>query len=116
MITISLPRPPRKSVQAKDIPDRDVLAMVSRLSGTPYPDLHRALGLLASLPGPDGRSVTYWEIQRQLPDLPGKVVIAKCCTLVRRKLLDGFSCGKCRGDLSLTDAGRALLCERTTTP
>lgn len=102
----------RKSVQAKDIPDRDVLAMVSRLSSMPYPHFQALDASMRS----DGRSVTYWEIQGQLPDLPGKVVIAKCCTLVRRKLLDGCDCGKCRGDLRLTDAGRALLCERTTTP
>lgn len=108
----------RKRIQAKDIPDRDVLAMVSRLSTEPYPLPQGWAPFAAPLtPAPGyGRWVTYWEIQDQLPNLPGKVVIAKCCTLVRRKLLDGCICGKCRGDLSLTDAGRALLCERTTTP
>lgn len=96
----------RKSVQAKDIPDRDVLRAVVELSAMHWNSTERA--------NPP-RWVFTSELHSRFDTFPPKVVSAKLAALVRRKLLDGCACG-CRGDFVLTDAGRALLCERTTTP
>lgn len=86
-------------LQAKDIDDRKVLSEVRRLSmdtqggrwpNTPHwvmaRDLEKALGL----------------------ENTGRLLLAKCDALIRRKLLDGCTCG-CRGDFELTAAGRAFL-------
>jgi hypothetical protein len=39
-------------------------------------------------------------VQEQFPDFPPKVVTAKLGSLVRRKVLDGCTCG-CRGDFEI---------------
>lgn len=80
-------------MQAKDIPDDTVLAMVERLRNeqyAPYPHF--------DLP----RSVNTWELSAAL--LPAmtegeavKLTLAKCASLIRRGLLAGCACG-CRGD------------------
>ena len=84
--------------QAKDVDDRFVLETVHRLSmegreygcGPPYWvmawDLEKALGLEGT----------------------GRLLLAKCESLIKRKLLDGCPCG-CRGDFELTAAGKAFL-------
>lgn len=43
--------------------------------------------------------------------VPPKLVRAKMDSLIRRKLVNGCACG-CRGDFTLTDAGRQALAER----
>lgn len=97
-------------MQAKDIPDIEMLRAVERCG--------RAGGvsdepLLQQLP--DG-TVTdkshyghsswamVWDIELQFPAVPEKVVGAKLKTLMRRGLIDGCDCG-CRGDWHLTEAG-----------
>lgn len=105
MEVIQLPRPKRKRIQAKDLPDRDVLALVLAISmgekPRQYPDI------------PMRKGPTEWVFTSDLAlhlseHIPWKVVLAKLRALVKRKLLDGCACG-CRGDFWVTPAGRALL-------
>lgn len=49
-----------------------------------------------------------WDLERCYPDVPPRVILAKCRTLIRRDLLDGCTCG-CRGDFELTQKGLAFL-------
>lgn len=76
-------------MQAKDIDDRAVLAAVKELAG---PDDHWAM---------------RWDLETKL-GVPEKVLRAKCDALIKRKLLDGCTCG-CRGDFELTRAGEEIL-------
>jgi len=71
----------KKGVQAKDISDAE------------------ALGAIASARGRHGvdRWACTWDIQEVLCAYPPKVVLAKLCSLKRRRLVDGCPCG-CRGD------------------
>lgn len=90
-----------KQFQCKDVPDMPVLLF------------------LASLNGKWGNWYygTECSVCQAMPaDTPGKVVLAKMRTLIRRGLVDGCGCG-CRGDFVLTDKGRQfidtnILCQR----
>lgn len=86
-------------IQAKDIDDRRVLTIISDLMAAEYRER----------PRPDEYLWTMvWDIEKRLPDVPGKVLAAKLEALVRRGLIDGCTCG-CRGDFFLLPAGRAFL-------
>jgi hypothetical protein len=94
-------------LQAKDIPDRDVLALVGDLSRTPWPGFRNP----PEPAPPEGRPVSRWDIERALPQYPAKVVMAKLRALADRNLLGGDGCCTCgcRGDFELTTAGREAL-------
>lgn len=80
--------------QCKDIPDRPVLLFLQELGrwGTWYSGFDNSVGLAM----PEGT--------------PEKLVRAKMASLIRRKLVDGCSCG-CRGDYELTAKGAEILKE-----
>ncbi len=82
--------------QAKDIVDRDMLSVVDDLSKAEV-----ARGLHCGW-------VCTWDVEARFAAMPAPVVRAKLEALVRRKMVDGCSCG-CRGDFVLLPAGRALL-------
>lgn len=94
-------------MQAKDLDDVDVLRTIDRLghewAGQPWPPgLTRPPGLKPAA------WCMRWDLDAAYPEAPSKVVLAKCKALIRRRLLDGCTCG-CRGDYELTDLGRAFL-------
>ncbi len=86
-------------IQAKDIDDRRVLRIISDLRAAESRERPRADEYLWRM---------VWDIEKRLPDVPGKVLAAKLEALVKRKLIDGCTCG-CRGDFFLLPAGRAYL-------
>lgn len=64
-----------KMVQAKNIADTDILTIIRR---------HRASGDYTSL----------WHLVAELdPQFPWKVVRAKIASMMRRRLIEGCSCG-----------------------
>lgn len=71
------------------------------------------LRLLASLKTPATLHEGYpHSIHPGLPsEVPPKLLRAKMDSLIRRKLVAGCACG-CRGDFTLTDAGRKALLDR----
>lgn len=86
-------------MQAKDLDDRLVLATIHRLAMAPRSHAHR--------------EPPHWvfvsDLSRALDlDDKGRLLLAKCEALIRRRLLDGCACG-CRGDFELTQAGLDLL-------
>jgi hypothetical protein len=60
------------------------------------------LEVMARVAKPHGVSI-IWDIEAGLADFPAKVVRAKLQSMVRRKLIDGCTCG-CRGDFEPTGA------------
>lgn len=91
----------RKDIQAKHIQDMTLLEVVS--------DLMRASAASKFRPCDDEFLWTHtWDIQKRFPDVPRKVIAAKLAALVKRKLLDGCTCG-CRGDFVVTSHGRAFM-------
>lgn len=102
-------------MQAKDLPDRDILALVYAIS---MGEKRRGRWI-------DGHAmfdgVEYWkrnarpdawvfvgDLEYHLPEVPTKVIMAKMRALIRRKLIDGCACG-CRGDFWVTEKGREYL-------
>ncbi len=88
-----------KTIQAKDIPDRDVLEFVAHVNDVLDQWVCRYLGIS----GPN-----CFEASSTLRVWPEKVMLAKCASLIRRGLMDGCACG-CRGDFVITPAGRTWL-------
>lgn len=83
-------------MQAKDIPDRPILAFVAENGG---------IGCHWFVPeGTTSRSV----LCAMPPGTPPKLALAKMKGLMRRGLVGGCGCG-CRGDFELTDKGREVL-------
>jgi hypothetical protein len=76
--------------QAKDIPD-DLMLMAILSCSKEYVSSSRIRKLPAML----------WEIQDALP-YPGKVVLAKLKSMIKRKMIDGCACG-CRGDFTIVE-------------
>jgi hypothetical protein len=93
-----------KDIQAKHIDDVLMLQTIFGLSlgllEREYPDSGFDFG-------PECWVFT-WDVEKHLPRIPYKVLMAKLSKLVNRGLLEGCACG-CRGDFYLTPAGRALL-------
>lgn len=86
----------RGRLQAKDIADARVLAIVSSVGD----QRRRAEG---------GGGVTFTDdVQGNLPEFHPKVVLAKLDSLVRRRLLSGCACG-CSGSFKLTASGEDAL-------
>lgn len=75
-------------MQAKDIPDDAIIAVLARLERD------------GKWPGVPRRWVMVWELYEAFPDVPPKVVVAKMRALIRRGIADGCTCG-CRGDFEL---------------
>lgn len=71
-------------MQAKDLPDRDALAVVSR-----------------------SEPANWWDMASEM-GIPRKVVLAKMKKLVKRGLVAGCACG-CRGDFKVTEKGKEML-------
>jgi hypothetical protein len=71
-------------VQAKDITDAVMLEALARCRG------RNGVPTWSSL----------WDTQRELPDVPLRVVLAKLRSMVKRNLISGCCCG-CRGDFEL---------------
>lgn len=76
----------KKAIQAKHIPDLAVLVVLNLVSRTPWDGTH-------PLRKWEPRPVTIWELQERFNVFPPKVVLAKLAAPVRRKLLDGCTCG-----------------------
>mgnify|MGYP001557831307 FL=1 len=89
----------KKAIQAKDIPDRDVLKVVAHINDAHDRWACRYLGI--------GGLNTFGSYPI-LEVWPEKVMLAKCASLIRRGLIDGCACG-CRGDFRITEKGRELL-------
>ncbi len=73
-------------MQAKDLDDRVILAFLSGRESWAF----------------------MWDMEKLFPGAPAKVVLAKMRGLVKRKLVDGCTCG-CRGDFEITGKGRTAL-------
>lgn len=86
-------------MQAKDVDDRAILAVVHELAAKE-----------GARHGPQSATATSWDVCEAI-DAPKAVVRAKLAAMARRKLIDGCACG-CRGDFALTETGKALLAER----
>jgi hypothetical protein len=88
-------------MQAKDIAERPILELLATL-----PPNSTANRYEETEPGRAYRSLT---VRTAMPaETPGKVVLAKMRTLIKRGLVGGCACG-CRGDFHLTAKGRAAL-------
>jgi hypothetical protein len=79
-----------RAVQAKDIPDTEILRVVY--------DLCRESAAWA----------VGWHVCERLPGFPEKVVQAKLARQLKRGLMTGCPCG-CRGDWELTARGYEVL-------
>lgn len=98
-------------MQAKDIPDLLLLQAIDSLSRQV-----RMAGDFTALVGDDYTAVGMvdphwvftWDLEKELPEYPWKVLLAKCRKLIKRGLLDGCTCG-CRGDFVLTPEGIGLI-------
>jgi len=90
-------------MQAKDIPDDAILDIVRMYNDGTAPDK------IISWPGrpdlePQTISGPRWcltfDLEERMPDVPPKVILAKCRSLIKRRLMHGCDCG-CRGDFYL---------------
>lgn len=84
------PSPVRKARQAKHLSVDDVLAVIRRLETD------------GAWSGKRRRWVNRWEVEAEFADFPWKVVLAKCRSLLKRKVIGGCPCG-CRGDFYTRD-------------
>lgn len=91
-----------KTIQAKHISDRELLIAIRSAQRKQQ----QRSEYWASLPLDTVWSVTG-DIEEELP-YPPKVIRAKLASAVKRKLIDGCTCG-CRGDFYPLEAGLALL-------
>jgi hypothetical protein len=84
----------KKDLQCKHIPERPILEFLSSMNG-------RWSNWFAK---EDGSPYENSVLHAMPPGLPGKLVLAKMDSLIRRGLVDGCSCG-CRGDFVITEKG-----------
>ncbi len=75
------PPPMADTMQAKDVPEQAILALIPAES-------------------PTSIGISRWDIGRAMPDVPEKVLLAKLRSMVKRGLIRGCACG-CRGDFHL---------------
>ena len=90
-------------MKAADIPDEAVLAIVREFNAGLAPDQ------VISWPNhPEWRPFTIsggrwcltFDLEERLPDVPPKVILAKCRSLIKRGKMHGCPCG-CRGDFRI---------------
>lgn len=94
-------------MQAKDIPDDDLLELIKRLSnGLPVAYLNRD-----AYEGFRSPWANRYAIEAIWPSIPPKVIRAKLKSLVKRGLVSGCVCG-CRGDFEVID----MIKEANSTP
>lgn len=77
--------------QARDIADDAVLDAINKaITASPWnrdtPEIYR--------------SASRWDLERYLPHVPGKLILAKLRSMHRRKLIDANCLCGCRGDIS----------------
>jgi len=72
------------------------------------------LAVVADIQQDMGRWVYWWDIEELWPTVPPKVIRAKGRKLMRRGLVTGCQCLKCRGDLELTTHGTSLITAQET--
>lgn len=103
-------------MQCKDIPDLPILLFLTAL------ELAKRIGKIeCDWANRFEKTFSNGEfnprsVRHAMPDgIPGKLVVAKMGMLIRRRLVDGCTCG-CRGDFVLTDKGRAFLASRLKCP
>lgn len=85
-------------MQAKDIPDLQMLGLIDKRQ-----HMQQIEWKIDHLPW-----CHRWALYEELPGVPEKVVDAKCAALIRRGFVTGCTCG-CRGDFELTEKGRDYL-------
>lgn len=71
-----------KSIQAKHIDDAEFLSFIAQINKE------------------EDRWAYTWDFPDYAPDVPIKVLLAKCKSLIKRGLLTGCTCG-CRGDFEI---------------
>lgn len=94
-------------MQAKDIPDEKILAIVREFNeGNRLPRFIRREAFLTeyewNAEGP--RWCLTFDLEERMPDIPPKVILAKCRSLIKRGKMHGCPCG-CRGDFYLDGYG-----------
>jgi hypothetical protein len=96
-----------KTLQCKDIPDRPILEFLAGpLAG---PGGIKPWHLGASWHDLHPRSEFTPTVRDAMPSgIPDKLVLGKMRMLIRRGLVSGCDCG-CRGDFTITEAGRRYL-------
>lgn len=90
---------PNFKLQAKHLPDLSMLTTIAAISAAKKDE---------SYSKDVAPWVMIWELERVMPHVPEKVIRAKMKSLLRRKLIEGCSCG-CRGDYYLLPKGYAYL-------
>lgn len=75
-----------ESMQTKDVPDHVMLDAIMATRGR------------HGVP----QWSTLWDIEGHLPGLPKKVVRSKLRSLIKRRIIDGCTCG-CRGDFEILE-------------
>jgi hypothetical protein len=96
-------------MQAKDIPAQPILVFLRELAGAKGGQ-YAPPGTLSV--GADGELAPNNVLRAMPAGVPFKVARAKMASLVRRRLVDGCTCG-CRGDFELTELGQAHLANAT---
>lgn len=109
-------------MQAKDIPDRDVLEYLADRQGEWTCIWYGHFIGAESREHPPGSGIYPWkdepvsDVYLAMPrGTPEKVALAKMRSLYRRDLVGGCDCG-CRGDFEITDKGLALIGRARTKP
>lgn len=90
-----------KRIQAKHIDEALLLAIIRQLAAAKRAADPKFWAAMRGEPW-----VSRWDIERALaateryPNVPEKVLLAKLRAMVKRKILDGCTCG-CRGDFEI---------------
>lgn len=92
-------------MQAKDIPDKLVLEILSKHQGE--------WAFLRDNGELHWNSTGYDNPIKIMENAPKKVVLAKFRSLIKRGLVGGCDCG-CRGDFEITDKGLTLIGKERT--
>lgn len=95
-------------MQAKDIPDNAILDIVRMFNEGRQPTTvlqwpHRPDWPDQILQPHPAWCLTY-DLEERMPDVPPKVILAKCRSLIKRGKMHGCYCG-CRGDFYLDGYG-----------
>ena len=74
------------AVKASDILDAEILQVIDEVKAGTAGVLHRK-----------GLWTSRWDLDKELPQFPSKVILAKCRSMIKRGVINGCCCG-CRGD------------------